>query len=111
MSFMSDFNYDVEKWTKFCEDHDPREAGEKLHAWVNADQPDGFLDHFKWRMMSSLTADCYKSRYGGNWDYIDFYHAMCGDEIHIGDSSAYLRKKRHIRCGIPLDPVKDEKDE
>ena len=85
---------------EFCKSHDPEEAAQLLRQYVIDDQPDSFMPDYSTRAMCRLVADCYKGRYGGNFDYMDFYMGMwSGDSLGTPDE----RKARHIRCGIPLD--------
>lgn len=91
-----------EEMKKFCQENEPEKAAQLLLDWVNDDQPDGFMDHYTSRGMCSFVADQYQGRFGGNWDYIDFYFFMwSGGSDKL--PSKEQRARRHERCGMPMD--------
>lgn len=90
-----------EEFENFCDENPPEKAAQLLRDYVVAGQPDSFLSNYTSRAMCALAAGKYKGKYGGNFDYMDFYHSMWGNVIDLGTPDE--RRLRHTRCGIALD--------
>jgi len=90
----------IKEFEYFCKNNTPEDAARLLRKWVKDGQPYGFLENLTSRSMCSLTSECYSGRFGGNWDYMDFYQYMwSGDALGTQEE----RKERHIRCNFKLD--------
>ena len=106
---MSDYNMNEEQFEKYCQNHTAKEVATLLHNWVTDGQPDGLLNSYSSRAMCSFVTECMGDRYGGYWNYMDFYNYMwgCGNEP-MDESEADSRKARHIRCGLIEQPHSTE---